>query len=232
MAEGVEPAIAVAQVRLVQARILLLPGVQRGERLLEQVLIGRRVARPGQDFRGEPVELGRVGLGGGQGRVDILDEGLEVHQARRAVDGQRLVLIADLAGVAGGAVEAQPRLVRALLVVPAQLGKAEMVVALAVLIVDGEADREPVLRFGEGEEAVFRHVRRVQEALVAARLLERLGPGPGHQPRALCRLIPGEPLVLAPPLDGVDFLVGVVAATSPDPVAARQSEKKGSAEKE
>ena len=85
-------------------------------------------------------------------------------------------LMADLGGVAGRAVEADPFLRVALAANQRSLAEAEVAV---VLLVDREADRQPAPIGWARQEAEARHMRVVEERLVVVRLLERLGPGPG-----------------------------------------------------
>ena len=213
MAHRIKPPGTIAQVCVVHLRGQILPCQQLVKGRRQQVAVGRRVAVR-QDGPGETVPFARVSAGGVQGRVQILDEALEIDKGRAAVDGMVHPVMAHPGRVAGRAVQAQPGFDRLALgplaFVPPQARHPEVRVRLAII---GKAyGQDAVVAVWGRQKAEAGQVVDVAKGLVGIRPLQGVEPGARHQARSLRGEIPGLALLGAPVLVGLDSLAVVPAA--------------------
>ncbi|MCW5510423.1 hypothetical protein IGA63_14845, partial [Pseudomonas aeruginosa] len=170
---------------------------------LQQLAVGRAVLAA-EDVAGEARELVAVVAGAAQRGEHFVEDRLDVGQGGAGVDGQFAAAVTDVGGVAAGAIQPDPGFAGRLAGFPAQAGVGELAV---VLLVEGEAARQaqfaalPVAqRKAEAPGVVFG-----EQALLAVRTFQRLGPGQRQQPRTERGVVPGGALLGVPALLELDF---------------------------
>lgn len=174
-----------------------------GQGGLQQVAVGRAVLAA-EDVAGEARELVAVVAGAAQRGEHFVEDRLDVGQGGAGVDGQFAAAVTDVGGVAAGAIQPDPGFAGRLAGFPAQAGVGELAV---VLLVEGEAARQaqfaalPVAQGkAEAPGVVFG-----EQALLAVRTLQRLGPGQRQRPRTERGVVPGGALLGVPALLELDF---------------------------